>query len=78
MTCSKCNDTGWFQYDHNHSQPCYVCCKHDKGFWQLLKHYGEDNGKWCCLAGCGYLLTFNPDISPFTSEHADPFNTPTR
>ena len=23
------------------------------GWWQLKKHYGENNGKWCCRAGCG-------------------------
>jgi hypothetical protein len=54
MVCAKCNGTGWYQYDHNHSKVCEVCCKHDKGFWELEEHYGEDNGKLCCLNGCGF------------------------
>jgi hypothetical protein len=24
------------------------------GWWKLEKHYGKDNGKWCCKAGCGF------------------------
>lgn len=59
--CHKCNGTGSYMYDHNHGTVCDMCCKHDRGFWQLLKHYGDNNGKWCCLAGCGYTLSFNPD-----------------
>jgi hypothetical protein len=53
-TCLKCNGTGWYKYDHNHGKPCEVCCLHDKGFWLLKEHYGNDNGKLCCLKGCGY------------------------
>lgn len=51
--CKKCSGTGWFKYDHTHSMVCGECCKHDKGSWLLKEHYGKDNGKWCCLAGCG-------------------------
>ena len=54
MACDKCNDTGWYKYDDNHSTRCHVCCKHDKGSWLLKEHYGESNGKWCCMAGCGH------------------------
>jgi hypothetical protein len=58
--CAVCNGTGTFKYDHNHSTVCGKCCKHDRGFWQLTKHHSNP-GHWCCLAGCGYTLTFNPD-----------------
>lgn len=58
MTCKKCNDTGWYPYDHNHSKVCNVCCKHDQGWWELTEHYakyeeGKDNA--CCKAGCGTM-----------------------
>ena len=58
MNCTKCNDTGWYMYDHNHSTICNACCKHHKGWWELTKHYGgykegEDNA--CCLHGCGTM-----------------------
>lgn len=52
--CAKCKNTGWFGYDKNHSQICDKCCPHDMGFWLLEEHYGDDNGKVCCLRGCGY------------------------
>jgi hypothetical protein len=58
LKCKKCNDTGWFQYDHNHSTVCNACCKHDKGFWLLTEHYGNA-GKWCCMGGCGKILTYS-------------------
>lgn len=54
-TCPKCNGTGKYMYDHNHGTICDLCCKHDRGYWQLLEHYGEKNGKWCCRAGCGKI-----------------------
>lgn len=57
MTCSKCKDTGWYQYSTDgtpHSKVCEKCCKHDKGFWLLEKYYGKSNGKLCCLNGCGF------------------------
>lgn len=53
MTCPKCNDTGWYAYDHNHSKVCEACCPHDKGWWELQEHYGKNNGKLCCRRGCG-------------------------
>lgn len=61
--CAKCRGTGSFMYDHNHSTVCNVCCKHDRGFWLLERSYGANNGKWCCFAGCGMLMTFNPDAT---------------
>jgi hypothetical protein len=54
--CSKCFDTGSYMYDENHGTVCDKCCQHDEGWWMLEEHYGEDNGKWCCKAGCGTLL----------------------
>ena len=54
LVCNKCNGTKWFQYDHNHTQVCDACCKHEKGWWVLTKHHGKENeGKLCCRAGCG-------------------------
>lgn len=55
--CPKCNDTGWYPYDHNHSSICDQCCSHDEGYFELIEHYGEKNGMWCCINGCGHLLT---------------------
>jgi hypothetical protein len=60
MTCPKCKGEGWYVYSTRgtpHSQPCDVCCKHDQGWWLLEEHYGENNGKWCCKAGCGHTIT---------------------
>lgn len=51
--CPKCNGTGAISYDENHTTICRACCKHDRGWWLLERHYGKDNGKLCCLAGCG-------------------------
>lgn len=50
-----------FDPTRTYQSKCPGCCKHDLGFWQLKEHYGEWNEKWCCLGGCGYLLTFNPE-----------------
>jgi len=64
MTCEKCNGTGWYQYSTYgtpHSKPCEDCCKHDQGYWQLLEHYGDKNGKWCCK-GCGHTLDKQPSV----------------
>lgn len=55
--CPKCKGNKWYQYDDVHSKPCEVCCKHDKGYWELKEHYGKSNGMYCCLAGCGHKLT---------------------
>lgn len=60
--CPKCGGTGWYPYDHNHSTVCEKCCKHDKGYWLLEEHYGKDNGRWCCKAGCGRTLKENPNV----------------
>ena len=56
MTCKKCNDTGWFKYNHNHSAICDECCTHDEGVWLLQECHGEDKvGKPCCYKGCGTI-----------------------
>lgn len=59
MLCKKCNNTGYYMYDEIHSTACPDCCKHAKGYWMLLDHYGVNNGKMCCLAGCGHMVDFN-------------------
>jgi len=66
MNCPKCNGTGWYAYDDNHSQVCPACCTHDQGFWDLTKWHtgydfteGADNG--CCRNGCG---TMRRDLIP--------------
>jgi ribosomal protein S27AE len=51
--CPKCLGTGSFMYDHNHRTVCDRCCTHNMGWWKLEKHYGANNGKMCCSAGCG-------------------------
>lgn len=56
--CPKCHGTGRYQYSTRgtpHHTICDLCCKHDRGFWQLKEHYGKNNNKWCCRAGCGYV-----------------------
>lgn len=58
--CPRCKGTGQFMYDHNHATICPDCCKHDLGWWKLEKFYGTDNGKWCCLAGCGHKVAARP------------------
>ena len=58
--CPKCDGTGWYSYDHNHSKPCEVCCKHDQGWWPLTEAHGKP-GHWACLAGCGTTLYHNPE-----------------
>ena len=60
--CPKCKGTGSYMYDHNHGTICDLCCRHDQGWWPLKEHYGKDNGKLCCLAGCGKTV----DPSPYT------------
>ena len=57
--CNKCNGTGYYKYDHNHSKICEYCCSHDQGWWELTEGYagyieGADNR--CCKAGCGMLF----------------------
>ncbi len=63
--CKKCNGTGSYMYDHNHSQVCDACCPHDQGWWELSECYvgyveGLDN--FCCKAGCG---TMRRDLGGF-------------
>lgn len=53
LVCSYCHGTGWRKFDRTHDVVCAECCKHDQGWWLLEKYYGADNGKWCCIAGCG-------------------------
>lgn len=59
--CPKCKGTGAYMHDHNHGTICPRCCRHDRGFWLLKEYYGADNGKWCCRAGCGFVMDFDPD-----------------
>jgi hypothetical protein len=54
-------------YDNNHGKPCEVCCLHDKGWWLLKEHYGKDNGKWCCKAGCGFTVRMVDNIGDLFS-----------
>ena len=54
--CGKCNGTGSYQYDHNHGTVCDACCPHDQGWWLLMHHYGDNNGKYCCKRGCGHTV----------------------
>lgn len=56
--CWKCSGKGSYvytTYGTPHSKPCEYCCKHDQGWWLLQEHYGPNNGKWCCKAGCGEI-----------------------
>lgn len=58
VICPKCNGTGWYNYDHNHSTVCNECCTHSEGWWEVTKHYngyieGSDNR--CCKNGCGTM-----------------------
>jgi hypothetical protein len=60
LNCPKCHGTGKYQYTTRgtpHFTVCDLCCKHDMGWWLLREHYGKDNGKWCCRAGCGKTVT---------------------
>ena len=67
INCAHCLDTGWRQYDHNHSTVCGYCCKHDQGFWRLTKgyaYYVSDIDTWCCKRGCGHTKT-NEELFAF-------------
>lgn len=59
--CPKCEGTGFYMYDENHGTVCDACCLCDQGWWFLEEHYGENNNKWCCLAGCGATHVKLPD-----------------
>ena len=57
--CPRCGGTGKYVYTTHgtpHSTICNLCCLHDRGWWMLTEGYGENNGKWCCKAGCGKIL----------------------
>jgi hypothetical protein len=58
--CPKCKGAGMYLYDGFHGKICEACCRHDLGWWQLHQHYGADNGKWCCSAGCGHKVDTPP------------------
>ncbi len=53
--CPRCKGKGTFFYDKNHETVCDLCCPHNQGSWLLEKYYGNNNGKWCCLGGCGKI-----------------------
>lgn len=59
--CPQCRGTGSYMYDHNHSTICKQCCKHNMGWFKLVEHYGENNNKWCCRAGCGRVVDEKPE-----------------
>ena len=52
--CVRCHGTGSYMYDHNHGTICNLCCQHNMGWWELGEGHGNDAGKLCCKAGCGY------------------------
>lgn len=60
--CPRCGGTGQYQFT-THGTPkftiCNLCCKHDRGWWQLSEHHSQP-GKWCCRAGCGYVSPTDP------------------
>ena len=66
--CDRCDGTGIWQYDSNHAQPCPDCCPHDKGWRLLREHYGERNGKYACMRGCGHVVDCPPEHSPKPQE----------
>jgi len=53
--CPKCRGNGSYSYNENHDKLCELCCDHDGGWWELKEHYGINNGKMCCLKGCGFV-----------------------
>lgn len=59
--CPQCHGKGVYMYDHNHETICDLCCKHDRGYFQLKSYYDALNGKWCCRAGCGHILDTKPE-----------------
>jgi hypothetical protein len=56
LNCVLCSGRGYYSYDENHGKFCENCCLHNKGFWLLKEHYGKNNGRYCCLAGCGFTI----------------------
>lgn len=66
--CQKCHGTRWYAYDENHSKICEFCCPHDQGVWKLEKYYGDHNGMYCCVAGCGTIWKTPEDRPVYTTE----------
>jgi hypothetical protein len=69
--CPKCQGTGWYKYDENHSTICSSCCPHTGGWWTLTPHYhgyieGSDNS--CCRDGCGTMKRDLPKEPPIPSH----------
>ena len=60
--CPACHGMGWYNYDHNHGKICEQCCPHNKGWWLLQKYYGEQNGKYACMGGCGTVREYSPNM----------------
>jgi len=61
--CPQCKGTGSYQYSKRgtpHFTICDLCCLHNAGWWLLEEHYGANNGKWCCRAGCGFTRADKP------------------
>lgn len=62
--CPKCLGTGRYCYTTRgtpHFTICDLCCRHDRGWWQLsMEGYGKDGGKFCCRAGCGKVVESLP------------------
>lgn len=57
LECEKCGGTGEYQYDENHWTICPKCCQHNMDWFQMGEEYGKQNeGKWCCKAGCGLVI----------------------
>lgn len=69
--CPRCHGTGSYMYDHNHGTVCNLCCQHNMGWWQLSEAHGATRaGKWCCTAGCGYVVDTPPSEQPGTQPEA--------
>lgn len=68
--CPKCKGKGAYMYDHNHGKICELCCRHNRGWFQLTKGHGDKAGLWCCKAGCGHVVETKPEDIPITKEDA--------
>ena len=55
-SCTKCEGTGIYFYDHNHGTICDACCPCDQGWWLLGKGY-SNAGNYACKRGCGTIKT---------------------
>lgn len=60
--CNKCYGRGWYMYDENHGARCDACCTHSKGWFKLKDHHSDNNGKFCCVEGCGTLTNSDPEL----------------